>query len=116
MEIDSDLEMVRVTIAAGELLNGGNLRILALGNGIGDAIPEVKVTPDPSGLMVLDPKLARALGTKKSLARRVPKMHFRAPSARAKSDTTPSFSSHILPEDCAQKGSAYLQKRLKNLI
>ena len=41
MEIDGDLEVVRVAIAAGALLHRGDLGVQSLGNGIGNAMREV---------------------------------------------------------------------------
>ena len=41
MEIDGDLEVIRIAIAAGALLDGGDLRVQALGDGVGDAMREV---------------------------------------------------------------------------
>lgn len=41
MEIDGDLEVVRVAITTGALLDGSDLRIQSFGDGIGDAMSEV---------------------------------------------------------------------------
>ena len=41
MEIDGDLEVVQVAIAAGALLDRGDLGVQSLGNGIGNAMREV---------------------------------------------------------------------------
>jgi hypothetical protein len=41
MEIDGDLEVVGIAIAAGAFLDGGDLGIETLGNGVGDAMREV---------------------------------------------------------------------------
>lgn len=41
MEIDGDLEMVWVAIATSPFLDGGDLRVQAFGNRVGDAMREV---------------------------------------------------------------------------
>jgi len=41
MEIDGDLEMVRIAIATGALLDDGNLGTQAFGDGVGDVMREV---------------------------------------------------------------------------
>ena len=41
MEIDGDLEMVRVAIATGPLLDGGDLRVQTFSNSVGDAMLKV---------------------------------------------------------------------------
>ena len=42
MEIDGDLEMLRVAIATGTFLDRGDLGIQSLGNGVGNAMREIR--------------------------------------------------------------------------
>ena len=43
MEVDGDLEVVRIAIATGALLDGGDLGVQSFGDGVGDAMLKVVV-------------------------------------------------------------------------